>query len=243
MPISRKLYANAAMKDRLDRRFRGVNNTSNIANNDDEEKRRILKSFDSKKVDELLKRQKFAPEADEETIIDQPDQPDQPELTYCELYESDQIFDTGFEGGCNYFGYLTLLGPFAIFENFETRNDDDVGGEIFNVSLFNYVEDFEDDSISGDLVWFGELLDPTSFSLVYSDDTTPTITLNWVNDNDFDPTVTLERRIVGEATWNTLTTVSGVTTYVDIDNITPDEEYEYRIQFEYEGSNSNYVTG
>jgi hypothetical protein len=53
------------------------------------------------------------------------------------------LVDTDFGGECDYYGNLYLLGPYAILENFETRADGDIGGEMFNVSPFKYEEDFE----------------------------------------------------------------------------------------------------
>lgn len=69
--------------------------------------------------------------------------------------EEFEILD-GFElNPASYYANLYLLGDYILQDNFETRTNDDIGGEIFNTSLFKSTEDYEDNIISGQLINFG----------------------------------------------------------------------------------------
>jgi hypothetical protein len=134
-------------------------NTNQIPLSDKQIKQQIIENFDNKKIDELKKRQKFAPF--DETI--QQDIVEEPIIDICDLV------DTGFEDDCDYYGNLFLLGDYIILENFETRSNDDIGGEIFDVSKFKYIEDFEDNEVLGE-VWNMTQNPPVEGNIVNDED-------------------------------------------------------------------------
>jgi hypothetical protein len=102
-------------------------------NNGRLEKEYILNKFNIKDVEELRKRQKFSQYV--EVVTNEGDEAEP--IPVCSL------FDTGFEHDCDYTSRLYLLGEYIILENFESRTTNDIGGEIFNVSNFKLMEDFE----------------------------------------------------------------------------------------------------
>ena len=102
------------------------------------EKDQLIYNFEKEILNK--KREKFSPYVETEYVEPEP------EFGICDLV------DTDFEDDCEYYGNLFLTGQFAILENFETRTNDEIGGEFFNVGLFNYVEDFEDGLSHGELI-------------------------------------------------------------------------------------------
>jgi hypothetical protein len=159
MPLSRNIYAKSILSNDLRRRYRSTNQPKRVSDkqvilenlsrdkyitpnrgNKSNEKEEILRNFDPKKIDELRKRQKFSPYDGGSSIV-----VDQPTNDICLLFDSD------FSADCDYYSGLYILGSYVIFENFETRTTEDTGGEIFNVSPFKYIEDFETSSANDDV--------------------------------------------------------------------------------------------
>lgn len=163
MALSRNIWGNSGVARQSNQRYRG-SRYQTVVSNDDEVKRRLLQNFDNRKVDELLKRQKFAPELDtsgrpsldggdgdrivyEEVLSSYGfETPEELEDVYGELYILGEYkilenFETRTNDEIN--GDLHLLGDYKILENFETRSNDDIGGVLFNVDLYKIQADWE----------------------------------------------------------------------------------------------------
>ena len=147
--MRRNIYAKSILSNDLRKRYRSVTQPKRVSDkqtileniskdkyvtpsrNSDLEKQEILRNFDPRKVDELRKRQKFAP-------YDNPTEPTiDPDFDICDL------FDTGFEDDCDYIQYTGILGPFTILQSFESYSEGGTTEDVYLHKLILDTEDFE----------------------------------------------------------------------------------------------------
>lgn len=149
MALSRNIYAKSILSNDLRKRYRSVTQPKRVSDkqtileniskdkyvtpfrNTDLEKQEILNNFDSRKIDELRKRQKFAP------YDNVPEPVTEPEFDICDL------FDTGFEDDCDYIQYTGILGPFTILQSFESFAEGDTNIDVYLYETEGFFEDFE----------------------------------------------------------------------------------------------------
>jgi hypothetical protein len=149
MALSRNIYAKSILSNDLRKRYRSVTQPKRVSDkqtlleniskdkyitpsrNTDLEKQEILRNFDPRKVDELRKRQKFAP------YDNIPEPVTEPEFSICDL------FDTGFENDCDYIQYTGILGSFTILQSFESFVEGVTDEDVHLYEPEGFFEDFE----------------------------------------------------------------------------------------------------
>lgn len=136
--LSRNLVAKTILKNQLQLRYgfgKDKNPTASPSENR-EERREVIQRFKESQANAITKRVQFTQTNQLEGLIIEDDP--LPLSSVCTQFDTD--FETSI---CDYTVRLTLLGEFAIFENFETRTDDDIGGDMVNVNPFKIAKDFE----------------------------------------------------------------------------------------------------
>lgn len=254
--MRRNIYAKSILSNDLRKRYRSVTQPKRVSDrqtlleniskdkyvtpsrNSDLEKQEILRNFDPRKVDELRKRQKFAP------YDNIPEPVTEPEFDNCTL------FDTGFEDNCDYIQYTGILGPFTILQNFESFPEGDTNEDVFLVDDgFYFIEGFEtyDEAlydISDGTLESKTITTPSTFNAT-TDLELSSIKLTWGDVNGEDNYI-IERSAGNITNYIVLDTLSqNLTSYTDTNNLVLNTDYYYRLKAssnDVDTSDSNYVT-